>query len=60
MEELKNIIKLKIDTKTSLLNSFYLILNKNVTYDKNDKSVTRTNYGFKNINMYGNNKFFYL
>ena len=60
LEELKNIIKFKIDTKTSLLNSFYLILINNVTYDKNNKSLTRTNYGFKNINMYGNNKFFYL
>lgn len=58
LEELKNIIKFKIDTKTSLLNSFYLILINNVTYDKNNKSLTRTNYGFKNINMYGNNKFF--
>jgi len=60
LEDLKDIIRLKIDIKTSLLNSFYLILRKNITFDQNNKKVTRTNYGFKNIDIYGNNEFFFL
>ena len=60
LKELKNIFRLKIDTKTAILNSFFLVLINNVSYNKNDKMLSRTNYGFKNINIYGNNKFFFL